>query len=126
MNLIITEIDLNDRCKHRRYFALDLPSFLERERHGYWQVTLFNTFFHSFRRTRKRPRPNAAKKGFLYHEQDRECWEASHRILYEVLKKPAPPLPPTIVCNSIYEFFDHIGYDRKARRFVSQGGTTSA
>jgi len=110
MNFIVTEIFLKKDCEHGRYFKFSVG------RENYYKTaTALNAFFNNPHTHR-----NYKKKEILYHSQLFEEFEMSNNITEKSYKKLGIELRPKklIELNSIWEFFEVIGFDNKTKKWV--------
>ncbi len=113
-NLIVTEVMLQEGCKHGRYFRVPVDAkgcYVSAAGHpfDYRGRGSINSFFFGTNRR------NYKKKERLYHACDESEHLASLKITQEFL--PDTPNPVYIDVDSVWDFYKLIGYDYKKRKW---------
>ena len=117
---VLTEIDLEDGCKHIRYIIYPLDGGKD---FCYKGRTASNSFFHGMKkRNYYFPHGRRKKPKFLYHIQD--MWEKNMHddIMRESMSKLGITKcvhddVPTDFADNIFEMFKMIGYDNKTKKW---------
>lgn len=112
----VTEIDMRDYCMHRRFFVFDL----NKGKCRYKNVGAFSAFAHSSKQ--RNYKPNVRNPDLLYHFQ---LW-SEKLVMLECLKEAGAPAhtyafdeSKIIDCDSVWGFFDLIGWDNKTKKWLT-------
>lgn len=118
----VVEIDLTDKFyKHKRIHVLNLPTVTEKE--FYRQTTSFNAFFNGKPKGNRLHGPNQNSTTLYNAKQWTEFesdWERQIKLFTEKKLKGFPDdrLLPRVEHQSIWNFYQEIGYDYKKKRWI--------
>jgi hypothetical protein len=103
-NIVFTEIDLKDGCKHKRYIRFPLDSGKDFD----YRARMSYCYFASGLKKRNW-RPSHKKPEIVYSGHREDEWKVSY----------APHnMAPVVDVGSIWEFYDLIGYNYKQQRWA--------
>ena len=103
-NIVFTEIDLKDGCKHKRYIRFPLDSGKDFD----YRARMSYTYFASGLKKRNW-RPNSKNPHTVYSGNREDEWNM-------VVGRYATA--PMVDVGSIWEFYDLIGYNYKQQRWA--------
>jgi hypothetical protein len=115
----VSELFLNKRDDNalqgvRNWYKITVPW-----EHFYRDGMKLSAFFHGLKRKKYYRSWTDKRHLYLYRPDELESWKRQTERLAEMVNKPVPEFKILKEFARIDDFFDYIGYDRKAQKYLT-------